>query len=99
MARPQCVSPFTLSFNFTPWFIGTVKSTLRQVLIFFIDYHKVPDGGARGVVVIVVGNGHGDTSSNPGPRISSWPKRSRNLAWHADSALNMSHEEDALKML
>ena len=25
------------------------------------------DGGARGVVVIVVGNGHGDTSSNPGP--------------------------------
>ena len=22
--------------------------------------------GARGVVVIVVGNGHGDTSSNPG---------------------------------
>ena len=23
-------------------------------------------GGARGVVVIVVGNGHGDTSSNPG---------------------------------
>ena len=24
-------------------------------------------GGARGVMVIVVGNGHGDTSSNPGP--------------------------------
>ena len=24
------------------------------------------EGGARGVVVIVVGNGHGDTSSNPG---------------------------------
>ena len=23
--------------------------------------------GARGVMVIVVGNGHGDTSSNPGP--------------------------------
>ena len=23
-------------------------------------------GGARGVVVIVVGNGHGDMSSNPG---------------------------------
>ena len=22
-------------------------------------------GGARGVIVIVVGNGHGDTSSNP----------------------------------
>ena len=23
-------------------------------------------GGARGVMVIVIGNGHGDTSSNPG---------------------------------
>ena len=23
-------------------------------------------GGARGIMVIVVGNGHGDTSSNPG---------------------------------
>ena len=23
-------------------------------------------GGARGVMIIVVGNGHGDTSSNPG---------------------------------
>ena len=27
---------------------------------------KVTLGGARGVMVIVVGNGHGDTSSNPG---------------------------------
>ena len=24
------------------------------------------DGGARGVVIIIEGNGHGDTSSNPG---------------------------------
>ena len=23
-------------------------------------------GGARGIIVIVVGSGHGDTSSNPG---------------------------------
>ena len=28
-------------------------------------------GGARGVMVIVVGNAHGDTSSNPGPRLFS----------------------------
>ena len=28
--------------------------------------HSKKDGGARGVMVIVVGNGHGDTSSNPG---------------------------------
>ena len=29
-------------------------------------YHHSIIGGARGVVVIVVRNGHGDTSSNPG---------------------------------
>ena len=29
------------------------------------DYHDL--GGARGVMVIVAGYGHGDTSSNPGP--------------------------------
>ena len=27
---------------------------------------KKLSGGARGVMVIVAGNGHGDTSSNPG---------------------------------
>ena len=27
---------------------------------------KKKSGGARGVMVIVVGNGHGDMSSNPG---------------------------------
>ena len=27
---------------------------------------QIFDGGACGVIVIVVGNGHGDTSSNPG---------------------------------
>ena len=32
-----------------------------------VDCHcYYSDGGARGVVVIVVGIGHGDTSSNPG---------------------------------
>ena len=29
-------------------------------------YHKISNGVARGVMVIVVGNGHGDSSSNPG---------------------------------
>ena len=32
------------------------------LLIVYLQYL----GGARGVMVIVVGNGHGDTSSNPG---------------------------------
>ena len=31
---------------------------------------KLRIGGARGVMVIVVGNGHDDTSSNPG---RDWP--------------------------
>ena len=30
------------------------------------DCSIVKIGGARGVMVIVIGNGHGDTSSNPG---------------------------------
>ena len=32
----------------------------------FINHIGYICGGARGVMVIVVGNGHGDTSSNPG---------------------------------
>ena len=32
----------------------------------FILSLGTPEGGARGVMVIVVGNGHGDTSSNHG---------------------------------
>ena len=30
------------------------------------NVHGQHETGARGVMVIVVGNGHGDTSSNPG---------------------------------
>ena len=36
---------------------------LNPVFIYILDIFI---GGARGVMVIVVGNGHGDTSSNPG---------------------------------
>ena len=35
----------------------------RQPVLIIEQYFF--SGGARGVVVIVVGNGHGDTSSNP----------------------------------
>ena len=31
-----------------------------------ISLHSVKWLGARGVMVIIVGNGHGDASSNPG---------------------------------
>ena len=33
---------------------------------FNADHKQRSFGGARGVMVIVIGNGHGDTSSNPG---------------------------------
>ena len=44
----------------------------NNVDIIYLDFGKTFDilshyGGARGVMVIVIGNGHGDTSSNPGP--------------------------------
>ena len=32
-----------------------------------LDIRGSINGGARGVMVIVAGYGHGDTSSNPGP--------------------------------
>ena len=35
-------------------------------LVVFYGISTIVLGGARGVMVIVVGNGHGDTSSNPG---------------------------------
>ena len=31
------------------------------------DYQTILFGGARGVMLIVAGYGHGDTGSNPGP--------------------------------
>ena len=38
-------------------------SCMNRALVF--EWHKIC-GGARGVIVIVLGNEHGDTSSNPG---------------------------------
>ena len=35
-------------------------------MIWLLQVIKRTRGGARGVMVIVVENGHGDTSSNPG---------------------------------
>ena len=36
-----------------------IPQEIKKILVSFL-------GGARGVMVIIVGNGHGDTSSNPG---------------------------------
>ena len=35
-------------------------------IIYIYIYIYICKGGARGVMVIVAGDGHGDTSSNPG---------------------------------
>ena len=48
----------------------TVRKIINKILIilvvYFICCYKLfVSGGARGVMVIVVGNGHGDTSSIP----------------------------------
>ena len=42
-----------------------VQAFASRVLISFYG-GALGDGSARGVMVIVVGNEHGDTSSNPG---------------------------------
>ena len=42
---------------------GSIIPTIKNLYV-FICYIFM--GDARGVMVIVIGNGHGDTSSNPG---------------------------------
>ena len=39
---------------------------LQNTLMASLHKGKTPSHSARGVMFIVVGNGHGDTSSNPG---------------------------------
>ena len=41
-------------------------STFPKASALLEPHHQIVFGGARGVIVIVVGNEHGDTSSNPG---------------------------------
>ena len=45
--------------------ISILKDMYAPAIIIFA-YKKRFQGGARGVMVTVVGNGHSDTSSNPG---------------------------------
>ena len=53
--------------KFKPWSLNNEATCNLHVLTFINAHHSVYSfGGARGVVVIAVGNEHGDTSSNPG---------------------------------
>ena len=46
---------------------GLFKNNITYELFVHKLYTSIcMSGGARGVMVIVVGNGHGNTSSNPG---------------------------------
>ena len=44
----------------------TAKLKRNIFVTFQQNGHKLLSGGARGVMVIIAGNGHGNTSSNPG---------------------------------
>ena len=43
-----------------------VESYTCNGMILNLEWYNLRNGGACGVMVIVVGNEHGDTSSNPG---------------------------------
>ena len=49
--------------------VSVSNSGYSPVFFWFFFFGLIPlrkIGGAPGIIVIVVGNGHGDTSSNPG---------------------------------
>ena len=46
--------------HYNEWLVHLKDKLERNILYKYVDW------GARGVMVIVVGNGHGDTSSKPG---------------------------------
>ena len=45
LARPRYLSFFSLSFRFFLWSAGTAKSTILQILFFFVDYYEVLSSG------------------------------------------------------
>ena len=46
--------------------LKTLSTKCVYTLYIFVIYVWRGLGGAHGVMVIIIGNGHGDTSSNPG---------------------------------
>ena len=40
LTRSKYLSLFLLSFNFTPWFAGAAKSTIRQILFLLLTIAK-----------------------------------------------------------
>ena len=52
-------------------FLTTIQQTLNHKILYF--------GGARGVMVIVVGNGHGETSSKSWTRLIAFSHSTNTL--------------------
>ena len=45
LARSRYLSFFSLSFRFILWSAGTAKSSILQILFFFVDYNEVWSSG------------------------------------------------------
>ena len=45
LARSRYLSLFSHSFSFILWSTGTAKSTILQILFFFVDYYKIWSSG------------------------------------------------------
>ena len=54
LARSRYLFLFLRSFNFTLWLAGTAKSTILQVLFFFVDYYKIWLSGRDLVICLYV---------------------------------------------
>ena len=55
--------------NFVVWMVWIFPPISNSSSLFpgpWELFYVHQSGGARGVMIIVIGNGHGDTSSNPG---------------------------------
>ena len=65
-----CFKQFSLalvhSFNVKTVLLQTIQFSISTQFSSISPIDKTLSGGACGVMVIVVGNGHGDTSSYPG---------------------------------
>ena len=54
LARSRYLSFFSLSFRFFLWSAGTAKSTILQILFFFVDYYEVWSSGRDIIIIIVI---------------------------------------------
>ena len=61
-----CVGGWQIFINLKGIVIRPIDNP-HDLALNFVECCTPGSGGSRGLMVIIVGNGHGDTSSNPGP--------------------------------